>query len=209
MTKPLRRMRDFAEIMDAERAALIDPSITTMQAMTESQLLAKVAKAICNVTYEEISVWARSERSALEALEDSGFVVSAEDWRDAWEKSDAKAEMLRPNYGDVDDPAGFDAEVIKAYRAIGWDATNELGQVLLVAANLLVPFMAAANGVGEARFPEEGSETAKAWAAKITLKPKPKAPSAPTPIITEEERRRRNAEARNSTVWRPEPKKRP
>lgn len=164
MTKPLRRLRDFPEIMDAEAAAVLDPSIAATSAISDAPVLNSAAKAVCGVGYEEISAWCRSERDALTALEEQGFVVSDEDWFEAWDKYDEKQAKLLPSYDDIEDPAGFDAEVVKAYRSIGWDATNERGQVLLVAANLLVPFMAAANGVPNARFPEEGSEIARSAA---------------------------------------------
>lgn len=93
------------------------------------------------------------------------------------------------------------------YHSIGWDPTNEYGQVLRIAANLAFPFLAASKGAGPARFPEEGIETARLWAEKVAAKLSPKALLPPTEPITEAERRRRNEAARNSTVWRPEPKK--
>lgn len=201
MTQPLRRMRDFVEIMDAERAAILNLQLTRPDA-TMHPVYVKATKALCGATLDELFNWCNEASDALSDREERGELISAEEWDRACELDSEREELIWPE----DSPRPrCDADVLNFYQSIGWDPTNEHGQVLLVAANLVYPFAAASKAAGPARFPEEGAELALAWGEKLAARSK--RPLTETPPITDEERRRRNAEASKSTVWRPNLKK--
>lgn len=197
-----RRLRDFPEIMDAERAAVLDDRVAQPKSAIDCAIVSRAAKAVCGVTHYEIHQWIHEATFALLDVEERGEEV--ED--DAWERAERQDIERRACVGSdlFEGPAHrTTAEVLAFYDLIGWDPTNEYGQVLRVAETLIFPFLAAAKGAGPARFPDEGTETARLWAERLAARPKPKSTGAPTPPISEEERRRRNAQARNSNVWRP------
>jgi hypothetical protein len=204
--KPLRRLRDFPEIMAAEHAAILDHKVTEPIAVLEVEAVVKATRAVCGADHIEIHGWINEATFALADREGRGEEVGEE----AWDRAEAQDEERLAIVGRdiLDEPKDrSDAAMLAFYHSIGWDPLNEYGQVLRIAANLAFPFLAASKSAGPARFPEEGTETARIWAEKVAARPQPKIRSAPTPVLTEEESRRRNAEARNSTVWRPNSKK--
>lgn len=197
MSQPLRRMRDFPEIMDAERSAILDPAISLRGADFHPAIM-KAAKAVCGVTAWDVHAWCNEASQAISDREQLGEILSVEVWEEAYRKDDERSNLFCAP--DETMPTS-DADVLSFYRSIGWCPLNDRGQVLLVAANLVLPFKAAAISAGEARFPEPGTELARAWGEKIVATPRRRL--GETPVISEEERRRRNAEARCSTTWRP------
>lgn len=201
MAVQLRRLRDFPEVMDAERAAVLDDRVAQPNAMLDSAVLNKAAKALCGATALEIHHWINEASLALSDREERDEVVDEEAWDRAALQDEERRGLVGGDLFDL--PRRTDAEILAFYTLIGWDPTNEYGQVLRIAENLTFCCLAAAKSAGPARFPEEGVETARLWAEKMAARPRPRRSGAPAQPISDEERRRRDAEARNSNVWRP------
>ena len=199
MTIPtLRRLRDFPEVRDLELAAVIDPRLGTRDERFHNDRLDAVARALFGVTAAEVSQWAFKP---LDDFDDRVEEVTEAEAQAAVAEYERRQEILLEDWTD-------DGDTLSQSARLGWDLRNAYGQPLLVADNLFPVLLAAVRGAAGAKLPAEGVETLAAWEANLRgeVKP-PRRTSAPTPPLTEAERKRRDQEARSSTVWRPSPKR--
>lgn len=202
MTTPtLRRLRDFPEVRDLELAAVIDPRLGTRDERFHNDRLDAVARALFGVTAVEVSQWAFSPLDDLDDRVEDGQEVTEAEADAAVAEYERRQEILLEDWEDGRDTLSQGAR-------LGWDLRNEYGQALLVADNLFPVLLAAVRGAAGARLPAEGVETLAAWEANLRVEVRPpRRTSAPTPPLTEAERKRRDQEARSSTVWRPSPRR--
>lgn len=202
MTIPtLRRLRDFPEVRDLELAAVIDPRLGTRDERFHNDRLDAVARALFGVTAAEVSQWAFSPLDDLDDRVEDGQEITEAEADAAVAEYERRQEILLEGWEDGRDTLSQGAR-------LGWDLRNAYGQPLLVAENLFPVLLAAVRGAAGARLPAEGVERLAAWEANLTAEVKPpRRTTPPTPPLTEAERKRRDQEARNSTVWRPSPRR--
>ena len=169
----MRRLRDFPSIAAWEAAALFDRNLATDAAGVDGRF-DEASIAVFGVTLADL--WAR--------------IPEREDDEPSW------GEALY----------GADGQVAMFARH-GWDVTNEFGVELLVLGHFAWQLLAAIRGELGASLPDRETLSADAWERQLTqdaVRPR-KAATATTKSepLTDEERRRRNAEAKASNVWRP------
>ena len=174
----MRRLRDFPSIAAWETAALFNRHLAT-DAAGDDGLFDEASIAVFGVTRDDVS-------DEIAGIDDP----ESEDDEAAW------AEEFYDESGQV-----------AMFARHGWDVTDEHGAEMLVLGHFAWQLLAAIKGELGASLPDRETLSADAWERQLTQKVisprRSSAATAKTAPLTDEERWRRNAEAKSSNVWRP------
>ena len=188
----IRRLREFPSVRKLEDQAILDPNFSRQEGFYDR--IDAITTDLFGVISEDVEKWL----GAFVYDEDGYFVDYIED--------EAYKLRVRELYRDC---VIYDrsSQQLAAYCSRnGWDVCSDEGLPLILLDYLEHPLLAAIAGVAGARLPEGGSEDLAVWEAKFlrgSTKPGSRVRSQTQPI-SEDERQRRNKEAKLSTVWRPQ-----